>query len=53
VAIRDALRKTQWAGVTGSICFDKDQDSELPAYIVRIKNGQRTLLDSHAPDQCQ
>ena len=53
VAIRDALRKTQWAGVTGSICFDKDQDSELPAYIVRIKGGQRTLLDSHAPDKCQ
>jgi branched-chain amino acid transport system substrate-binding protein len=51
-AIRDTLRSTQIAGVTGNICFSKDGDSELPAYIIRIKGGQRTLLDSHAPDAC-
>lgn len=53
LAIRDALRTTQRTGVTGSIRFDKDQDSRLPACIVRIHGGQRTLLDSHAPDKCQ
>ena len=52
VALRDALRGTQITGVTGNICFGKDGDSELPAYIIRIRNGQRTLLDSHAPDAC-
>jgi branched-chain amino acid transport system substrate-binding protein len=51
-AIRDTLRSTQISGVTGNICFSKDGDSELPAYIIRIKGGQRTLLDSHAPDAC-
>jgi branched-chain amino acid transport system substrate-binding protein len=52
VALRDALRTTQITGVTGNICFGRDGDSELPAYIIRIRNGQRTLLDSHAPDAC-
>jgi hypothetical protein len=40
-------------GVTGKVCFDKDRDSELPAYIIQIKGGKRTLLDSHAPDSCK
>lgn len=51
-AIRDALRSTNVPGVTGNICFSKDNDSELPAYIIRIKGGQRTLLDMHPADKC-
>jgi branched-chain amino acid transport system substrate-binding protein len=52
-AIRDNLMATNINGVNGKICFSKDHDSELPAYIIRLKNGQRTLLDSHAPDVCK
>lgn len=52
-AIREALRTTDLNGVTGKVCFDKDRDSELPAYIIKIKDGKRTLLDSHAPDSCK
>jgi branched-chain amino acid transport system substrate-binding protein len=52
VAIRDSLAATNLDGVVGKVCFSKDRDSELAAYIIRIKNGQRTLLDSHAPDRC-
>lgn len=51
-AIRDILQSTNIDGVIGKICFSRDRDSELPAFIIRIKNGQRTLLDSHAPDRC-
>ena len=51
-AIRDALAATNLDGVVGKVCFSKERDSELAAYIIRIKNGQRTLLDSHAPDRC-
>lgn len=52
-AIREALRTVELDGVTGKVCFDKDRDSELPAYIIQIKGGKRTLLDSHAPDSCK
>jgi len=51
-AIRDTLRSTNMAGVTGNVCFSKDNDSELPGYIIRIKGGQRTLLDQHPADKC-
>jgi len=51
-AIRDTLQSTNMDGVIGKICFSRDRDSELPAFIIRIRNGQRTLLDSHAPDRC-
>ncbi len=51
-AIRDTLQSTNIDGVIGKICFSRDRDSELPAFIIRIKNGQRTLLDTHAPDRC-
>lgn len=51
-AIRDALRTTDLNGVTGKICFTKENDSELPGYIIRIRNGQRTLLDTHPPLKC-
>lgn len=52
-AIREALRTVELDGVTGKVCFDKDRDSELPGYIIQIKGGKRTLLDSHAPDSCK
>ena len=52
LAIREALRTTDLNGVIGKICFTKENDSELPGYIVRIRNGQRTLLDTHAPQKC-
>ena len=52
LAIRDALRNTDLDGVTGKICFTKENDSELPGYIIRIRNGQRTLLDTHPPQKC-
>jgi len=51
-AIRDALATTNIDGVIGKICFSKDNDSQLPAYIIRIKDGQRTLLGSHPPEKC-
>jgi branched-chain amino acid transport system substrate-binding protein len=52
LAIRESLRTTDVNGVVGKICFTKENDSELPAYIIRIRNGQRTLLDTHAPQKC-
>ena len=51
-AIREALAKTNLVGVSGNICFDKDHDAELGAYIIRVRNGQRTLVDSHPADKC-
>lgn len=51
-AIRDALGATKLDGVTGSICFDKERDAELAAYIITIKNGQRALVNSHPSDKC-
>lgn len=51
-AIRDTLRSTNVAGVTGNVCFSKDNDAELPGFIIRIRNGQRTLLDMHPADKC-
>lgn len=51
-AIRDTLRSTNLPGVTGNICFSKDNDSELPGYIIRVKGGQRTLLDVHPAEKC-
>lgn len=52
LAIREALRTTDVNGVIGKICFTKENDSELPGYIIRIRNGQRTLLDTHPPQKC-
>ena len=51
-AIREALAKTELVGVSGNICFDKDRDAELAAYIIGVKNGQRYLVDSHPSDKC-
>jgi branched-chain amino acid transport system substrate-binding protein len=52
-AIRETLMSTNFQGVIGKICFSSDHDSELPAYIIKIKNEQRTLMDSHEPDKCK
>jgi branched-chain amino acid transport system substrate-binding protein len=51
-AIREALAATKLDGVTGSICFDKERDAELPAYIITVKNGKRELVDTHGSDKC-
>ena len=51
-AIREALAKTQVAGVSGNICFDKEHDAELGAYIIGVKGGKRYLVDSHPADKC-
>ena len=51
-AIREALGKTQLAGVSGNICFDQDRDAELGAYIIGVKGGKRYLVDSHPADKC-
>ncbi|MBI4293570.1 MAG: ABC transporter substrate-binding protein [Betaproteobacteria bacterium] len=51
-AIREALAKTSLAGVSGNICFARDHDAELAAYIIRVRNGKRILVDSHPSDKC-
>jgi branched-chain amino acid transport system substrate-binding protein len=51
-AIREALAATDLQGVSGTICFDKDRDAELAAYVVGIRNGQRYLVDSIPSDKC-
>ena len=51
-AIREALAKTQISGVSGNICFDKDHDAELGAYIIGVKGGKRYLVDSFPADPC-
>jgi branched-chain amino acid transport system substrate-binding protein len=51
-AIREALAKTQVSGVSGNICFDKEHDAELGAYIIGVKGGKRYLVDSHPADKC-
>jgi branched-chain amino acid transport system substrate-binding protein len=51
-AIREALARTSIPGVSGHICFDKERDAELAAYIIGVKGGQRYLVDSHPSDKC-
>lgn len=51
-AIRVALAATKLDGVTGAICFDKERDAELPAYIIRVQGGKRVLVDAHPSDPC-
>lgn len=52
-AIRDTLASTVYEGVTGTVCFDKNGDAELPAYIVEIKGGDISLVDSHPANECK
>ncbi len=51
-AIRDALTTLVFEGVTGRVCFDKNGDAELPAYIVEINDGGISLVDSHPANKC-
>jgi branched-chain amino acid transport system substrate-binding protein len=51
-AIREALARTNLPGVSGQICFDRERDAELGAYVIGIRNGQRVLIDSHPSDKC-
>jgi len=52
-AIRDALATLTHEGVSGNICFDKNGDAELPAYIVEINDGGISLVDSHPANECK
>lgn len=51
-AIRDELATLVHEGVSGRICFDKNGDAELPAYIVEINDGATSLVDSHPANEC-
>lgn len=52
-AIRDTLTDLVFDGVTGTVCFDKNGDAELPAYIVEINDGEIALVDSHPANTCE
>jgi len=52
-AIRDALSTLVHEGVSGRICFDKNGDAELPAYIIEINDGDISLVDSHPANECE
>jgi len=52
-AIKDGLKGVVFSGVTGdNVCFDKDNDAELPGFIIEIKGGKWTKFDEWAPDPC-
>ncbi|MFK7891485.1 MAG: ABC transporter substrate-binding protein [Granulosicoccus sp.] len=51
-AIRDTLASLVHEGVSGRICFDKNGDAELPAYIVEINDSAISLVDSHPANEC-
>jgi len=51
-AIRDTLATLEHEGISGTICFDKNGDAELPAYIVEINDGDISLIDSHPANEC-
>ncbi|MGE0734912.1 MAG: ABC transporter substrate-binding protein [Alphaproteobacteria bacterium] len=53
LAIRNALAATDYDGISGKVCFDKERDAELAAYVIEIKGGKRALLDSHPSDKCK
>lgn len=52
-AIRDALKGISFNGITGkNVCFDADNDAELPGFIIEMKGGKWKLFDMHPPDKC-
>jgi len=53
IKIRDQLRKTNYVGMLGPICFDADGDAELPGFIIELKDGQWSLFDQHPADKCE
>ncbi len=52
-AIRDALKDLTYSGVTGDICFDKNGDAELPAYILEVVNSDTRMIDQHPSKKCK
>lgn len=52
-AIRDGLRSIKVSGVMGNICFNKNGDSQLPGYVLTMKNAQWHLLEAHKPLPCK
>lgn len=51
-AIRDALKNIKYTGVVGDVCFESTGDAQLGAYIIELKGGEWTLLDSHPASAC-
>ena len=52
-AIRDALLKTTFDLVQGKVCFEKNGDAQLPAYIMTMKDKKWNLLDTHPALPCK
>jgi branched-chain amino acid transport system substrate-binding protein len=52
-AIRDTLKTFQFSGVTGDICFDKNGDAELPAYVMEVINSDVRMIDQHPSKKCK
>lgn len=51
-AFRDGLKTVSFSGILGqNLCFS-GTDAELPGYVITIKDGAWTLLDTHAADSC-
>ena len=49
---KEGLKTVSFSGILGdNLCFSGN-DAELPGYVIQIKDGKWTLLDSHAPDPC-
>jgi branched-chain amino acid transport system substrate-binding protein len=51
-AIRDTLKTFRFSGVTGDICFDKNGDAELPAYVMEVINSDVRMIDQHPSKKC-
>ena len=52
LSIREGLKTVNFSGVLGSnLCF-AGTDAELPGYVIQIKDGKWTLLDTHSADAC-
>ena len=52
-AIRDSLGKTTFDLVQGQVCFEKNGDAQLPAYVMTMKNKKWKLLDTHPALPCK
>ena len=53
LAIRDGLKTVNFSGVLGSnLCF-AGTDAELPGYVIQIKDGKWSMMDSHKADACE
>ena len=52
-AIRDVLGTITYDLVQGKVCFEKNGDAQLPAYIMTMKDKKWNLLDSHPALPCK